>query len=127
MQKKNKVLCIWAVVLTIMMTTASASVITVTNEDFGEGVKVVKLEAAPISESMKIARTLEIMKNNVMSANIPITNAPEDEFNPTIGISLDGTLGLAYTFKQDFFTSEVPWFYSIDNGNTWDGGVVWTI
>ena len=127
MQKKNKVLCIWAVVLTIMMTTASASVITVTNEDFGEGVKVVKLEAAPISESMKITRTLEIMKNNVMSANIPITSAPEDEFNPTIGISLDETLGLAYTFKQDFFTSEVRWFYSIDNGNTWDGGVVWTI
>jgi len=55
-----------------------------------------------------------------------LTDNVEDEFGPAIAGS-DGTLLLAYTFQQDFFTSDIPWRYSTDGGQTWSAGVAYDI
>jgi len=127
MYKKNKIISFLSVVLAIFMILTTCNVITATNEEMGEKIKVVKHEVKEVSESLELTNKIYLKENNLKTTNIPITSAPEDEFYPTIGIGLDGTLGFAYTFQSDFFTSEVPWFYSTDDGNTWEGALVWNI
>ena len=127
MKRKNKLVYFWAVVLTIVMTTASASVITATNEDFEKNVNVVKKEITPISESMEITETKNLLGNTILPTDIPFTDLPEDEYSPDIAMGIDETLLLAYTYREDLFTSDVPWSFSTDNGQTWSNPVGWNI
>jgi len=126
MKKKNKLISMLSVFLTILLIISSTNVISTTNEK-GENIKVNINKVKETSESIEITKKIYMDLNSIQPTNIPITSAPEDEFYPTIGIASDGALGFAYTVQTDFFTSEIPWFYSTDDGNTWEGGLVWII
>jgi len=127
MNKKNILISILSVVLTIILLISSSNVITASNEEIEEKFIVIKKEVKEFSDPMIVTKIAKLNENTVLPTNVPITSALEDEFLPTIGNSQDGTLGFAYTYQTDFFTSEIPWFYSTDDANSWEGGVVWTI
>ena len=90
-------------------------------------VNVVKVKFTPTSESMRYSGEKNLIKQKAIPTNIPITDRPEDEFNPTIAVSSDGTFLLAYTLQEDIFTSYIPWRFSTDNGATWSDGIYYEI
>ena len=130
MKKNNKVVFFGAVVLAMMMITASASVIMATgeNENFDKKVKFVIMEATPTTESTEITGTVEHIQNiGILNTDIQVTSAEEDELNPAIGVNPDNEFLLAYTFEEDISSNTIPWRFSNDDGATWDPGVYFEI
>jgi hypothetical protein len=90
-------------------------------------VKVVEIETTPITESMEVTGAKSLVRHRAMPTSIQVTDNPEDEFSPVIGVDADGDMLLAYTFEEDIFTTQIPWRFSTDNGETWSDGVAYNI
>ena len=133
MKKAKKAISLGVVlVITAMMILPASAIINRTggknNRSSPEPVvNVVKIETTPISESMEVAGTKSLVKHRAMPTSIQVTDNPEDEFSPAIGVDLDETFLLAYTFKEDIFTTYIPWRFSIDNGETWSDPLAYDI
>lgn len=76
---------------------------------------------------MEYSGEKSFVKQKIMPTDIPVTDGPEDEFNPTIAADSDGTFLLAYTLQEDIFTSHIPWRFSTNDGATWSEGVYYDI
>jgi len=130
MKKNNKVVFFGAVVLAMTMITASASVLSMTNEELEKNVKVVKMNATPVSESLEVTGMMEpisIENYGIMQADIQVTSADEDEYAPAIGVDPYGEYLLAYTYEESHDENHIPWRFSIDGGATWDPGLYYLV
>jgi hypothetical protein len=130
MKKRNKIIYFGAVVLSIIMITASASVLSTTNVKFEKNVKIVKTNATPMTESLEATRTIEFItieneNYGTRQVDIQVTDLEEDELEPAIGWDPDGEYLLAYTYEEDIGENHIPWRFSIDGGATWDPGVTY--
>ena len=128
MKKRNKIVYFGAVVLSIAMITASASIVAVTNEEFEKNVKIIKMNGTPLSDSLEVTNVIQFEKiEPSRNGDTQVTSMEEDEFEPAIGVDPDGELLLAYTFEEDMITYNIPWRFSIDGGQTWDPGLQYVI
>ncbi len=129
---KKKIIIFGAIVLCITMITGSANVSTVKNDIGNNYVKVVKMNATPITEQTDNINVLEPIPitnnlNGRLGADIQVTYDYVNEFNPAVGIDLYSEYLLAYTYELDPSTHDIPWTFSVDGGNTWDPGVYYDI
>ena len=122
MKTKNK-LYFWAVGLSIIMLVTSFNAIGITDDNNDTEFKIIRSKVDPSSDSINGQREYAKIKYMPYKENTQITMSPEDEYGPTISIASDGLLASGYTFQEDFFTQYVPWWFSLDDGETWDGGV----
>jgi len=122
LKAKNK-LYYGAVVLSIILLITSMNAIGTTYNSHDTEIHQKRYPANPTTESIKGERIPADLKYIHFSKNIPITGNPEEEFGPAISVASDGTLAFGYAYQEDFFTQYVPWWFSIDGGETWDGGV----
>ena len=95
---------------------------------------------APFDSSVQVKNvatrmTVEPLQKSTTPAMLPvaltasdqITSNPEDEYSPVVAGAPDGTTLLSYTFRLDLLTSDIPWRYSTDGGQTWSDGVRYEI
>ncbi len=122
---KKKIISIFVCML--LFATVSSVAVTV---NFEKNVKVVKMNATPVSESLEVTGVMEpisIENYGIMQADIQVTSADEDEYAPAIGVDPYGEYLMAYTYKESVSSHDVPWSFSTDGGQTWVHGATYDI
>ena len=128
MKKKNKAKYFGAVVLSLAMIVASASINADTKENLENEIKIIKGEATPEFDCLQATGQVEykVMKQ-MEGTDVKVTTSEDDEIEPAIGIDPDDEYLLAYTTEVDFTVNDIVWTFSTDEGQTWDPGIYYQI
>ena len=133
MKGRKKVIYLGAVVLGLLLIVPTINVLGTGQESLKKTVSVVHKNATPTHEMLTASETNEALCFNdaqntgTRETDIQVTTAPETENNPAIGAVPTGELLISYTSVVDVSTNDVIWDFSIDEGQTWDGGVYYLI
>ncbi|MFH1013333.1 MAG: hypothetical protein V1769_02350 [Thermoplasmatota archaeon] len=133
MKGRKKVIYLGAVVLGLLLIVPTINVIGTEEESTKKAVSVVHLNATPTHEMLSVSETNKAVSLNkvenigTLGTDVQVTSAPETENNPAIGAVPTGELLISYTHVVDVSTNDVFWDFSIDGGQTWNGGTSYLI
>jgi hypothetical protein len=115
------------------MIVSTINVIGTEQESQKSTVSIVHKHATPAHDQLavtkidKAIRVDEAQNLQTLGIDTQVTSAPETENNPAIGAVPTGELLDSYTYAIDVSTNNVIWDFSLDGGQTWDGGVYYEI
>lgn len=129
MKGRKKVIYLGAVVLGLLLIVPTINVIGTEQESLKKTVSVVYKNATPAHDELTVSETNKALRLNdaqnigTLGTDVQVTSLPETENNPAIGAVPTGELLTSYTSVVDVAANNVIWDFSLDNGQTWDGGV----
>ncbi len=127
MNAKKPIFYFGAVVLSIAMIFASASVIAIDTKNINEPTLVYG-DATPSYESMPTTGTIKAKRlAQPLGTDIQVTSSLEDEIEPAIAVDPAVQHLMAYTYVQDVSENDIVWTFSVDGGQSWDPGVIYDI
>jgi hypothetical protein len=128
MKGRKNVIYFGAVVLGLLMTISTINVLGAGQESAGNTVSLVRVQVQPTTESLQISETHKATRFDATNPKAPlgtdvqVTTTPETENNPAIGEVPTKELLTGYTYVEDITSNRVIWDFSLNNGQTWDGG-----
>lgn len=128
MERRKKVIYLGAVVLGLLLIVPTTNVLGTKEESIKKTVSVVQINTTPTHEMLSVSETNKAVRFNdgqnigTLGTDVQVTTTPETENNPAIGAAPTGELLISYTHVVDVSTNDVLWDFSIDGGQTWDGG-----
>jgi len=133
MNGRKKTIYLGAVVLGLFLIIPSINVLGTTQDSSKKTVLIVEKNSMPlhdelrVSEIQKAVRFNDVQKSGRLDSDIQVTAASETENTPAIGVVPTGELLVSYTKIIDRAENNVFWDFSLDEGQTWDGGVYYLI
>ncbi|MFA5102207.1 MAG: hypothetical protein WC525_03565 [Candidatus Thermoplasmatota archaeon] len=132
MEGRKKAIYIGAVVLGILLVLPTINVLGTTQETPRTTVTLVEKNETPMHDALQVSEIRHGVRWNAQNtgrfdSDVQVTAAPETENNPAIGAVPTGELLLSYTYEVDSIENNVIWDYSLDKGQTWAGGIYFTI
>jgi hypothetical protein len=132
MEGRKKAIYIGAVVLGILLVLPTINVLGTTSDTPINTVALLEKNETPMHDALQVSEIREGVRWNAQNtgrfnSDVQVTSAPETENNPAIGAVPTGELLLSYTLDVDSIENHVIWDYSLDKGQTWTGGIYYTI
>jgi hypothetical protein len=133
MKELKKISYLGAAVIGLLLITSTVSVIGTEQEPQQKTVSIVHKHATPNHDQQLTTKINTIVRlddtQNLGRAgtDVPVATLPETENNPAIGAVPSGELLVSYTYVIDTFTTNVVWDFSLDKGQTWNGGIYYLI
>jgi len=128
MKGRKKVVYLGAVILGLLLIVPTINVLGTEEKSIKKSVTVVNMNATPTNEMLPVTKTTKAIPINdeqnigTRGTDIQVTSTSETENNPAIGAVPTGELLVSYTHVIDVSTNDVVWDFSLDGGQTWDGG-----
>jgi hypothetical protein len=128
MKGRKKVVYLGAVVLGLLLIIPTINVLGAEEKSIKKSVTVVNMNATPTNEMLPVTKTTKAIPINdeqntgTRGTDIQVTSTTETDKNPAIGAVPTGELLVSYTHVIDVSTNDVVWDFSLDGGQTWDGG-----
>lgn len=133
MKGRKKRIYIGAVVLGLLLIVPTMNALGTESESTKKQVTIVETHATPRHDELQISQIQKAVpvkneqNNRPLAEDVQVTSASETENNAAIGAVLTGELLLSYTSVIDVSTNDVVWDFSLDQGQTWDGGTYYLI
>ncbi|MBP1662409.1 MAG: hypothetical protein H6P94_658 [Thermoplasmatales archaeon] len=133
MEGRKKAIYLGAVVLGLLMIVPATNVLGTVEQSQNNAVQIVTMHATPTHEMLVATQTEKavlVEKNQnigTLDTDVQVTVADTTENNPAIGAAPTGELLVGYTSVIDSMENNVVWDFSTDGGQTWDGGVYFTV
>jgi hypothetical protein len=133
MKGRKKVVYLGAVVIGLLLIVPTFNVLGTEEKSIKKSVSVVHLNATPTNEMLPVTKTTKALPINdeqsigTRGTDIQVTSTTETDNNPAIGAVPTGELLVSYTHVVDVSSNDVVWDFSLDGGQTWDGGVYYLI
>jgi hypothetical protein len=127
MKTKKSIIYLGAVVLSIVMIFASASVIAIDEKNIDHP-KIIYRDTTPSYDSLPATGTIQAKRiARPLGTDVQVTSALEDDIEPAIAVDPSVQHLMAYTYVEDLAENDIIWTFSTDGGQSWDPGVTYDI
>lgn len=133
MKGRNKGMYLGAVVLGLLLIVPTITVLGTRSDLSKKPIALLEQKAAPMHDEMPVSEIHSFSRYDAaqstgrVGTDIQVTAASETENNPAIGAVPSGELLISYTKAIDGSENNVIWDFSVDKGQTWDGGLFYII